>query len=251
MLTQEKKLQALREKQVQDEQILGLGIMSASAAHEMGTPLSTMATIVDDLTHDEDNSEVKEELNLLTNQIQKCKNIIARLSDKSKTAREQLILHDHSLAPKNNSNLSEQIRVLAENWMAYRPKIKFDYQINDEVIDSKLLITISLEQAIYNLLDNAADASLENGKDKVKLLAYYDKDILIIDIVDSGNGIIPEKQKYLGSKIQESNKENGLGWGMFLSNVSIERAGGRVQLLEIDKGGILTRIEFLGNRYNG
>jgi len=40
----------------------------------------------------------------------------------------------------------------------------------------------------------------------------------------------------------ESQKADGLGWGLFLSNASIERVGGEVHLIETSDGGTLTRI---------
>ena len=248
MLRQEKKLQALREKQVQDEQILGLGIMSASAAHELGTPLSTMAIIVDDLTHT-NNDELKDDMKLLSQQIKKCKNIIAILNDKSQTAKRQLAVQEGELNQEHDFNLVQRFKTIAENWMVYRPKIKFDYTIDEKIATKSLSVSISLEQAISNLLDNAADASLENASDLVELAIYLkDGKDVVIDIKDSGIGTSIEARRTLGTKIQETKKKNGLGWGVFLSNVSIERAGGSVQLLESENGGTLTRIVFTGDK---
>ena len=91
LLKQEKKLQQLREKNLQDEQILGLGIMSANAAHELGTPLSTMAIIIDDIQHSNISDEQQLDMNLLQQQIIRCRKIIGRLNDKSHHAQQQLL----------------------------------------------------------------------------------------------------------------------------------------------------------------
>jgi len=251
MLKQEKKIQAMREKHLQDEQILGLGIMSASAAHELGTPLSTMAIIVDDLKHSEDAQNLVQDMSLLNEQIVKCKNIIGGLSDRSRHAKQQLAEQQNVREKSQSADFVDQLNRIVENWLVYRPQIKVEQSIDDNISSNNLVISISLEQAITNLLDNAADASIENGKDLVWISIYLEENnSLIIDILDSGCGMISETKKSLGTQIQDSKKQDGLGWGVFLSNVSIERAGGSVQLLENKSGGTLTRIIFSEKKEN-
>ncbi len=242
MLRKEKQLQLLRERQLQDEQILGLGIMAASAAHELGTPLATMAIVIDDLAHEESTSEISNELQLLSKQIGVCKGIIGSLNDKSQHAKLQL-KEDNKHQPADPShNLNQQIAQILENWLVYRPNINLQQTWKSELPYSAPRFSISVEQAITNLLDNAADASLENNRQQVDLMIDLDKDNAVIDILDYGKGISVEKQKSLGLAIQDTDKQDGLGWGMFLSNVSIERVGGNIQLINSDKAGTLTRI---------
>ena len=91
MMKQEKQIQRLRENQLKDEQILSLGIMSASAAHELGTPLATMAIIIDDLQHDENVADrLHQDMELLASEINNCRNIISALNDKSRHTGTQL-----------------------------------------------------------------------------------------------------------------------------------------------------------------
>ncbi|PCJ47243.1 MAG: hypothetical protein COA74_11925 [Gammaproteobacteria bacterium] len=245
ILNQEKKIQQLREKQLQDEQILGLGIMSASAAHELGTPLSTMAIIVDDLQYDDLNSPYKADFTVLSEQVKKCKHIIATLQQRSRFSQQQISLQNDPLTAEN---LKQQLNTFFESWLVYRPKIKLNTRWDRTIDQIDFQFSISLEQAIINLLDNAADASLENQSDQVNVAISITGKKLIIDIADYGKGITNEAKKSLGQKIQHSNKRNGLGWGLLLSNVSIERVGGSVQLLERETVGSLTRIFIpLGN----
>ena len=81
-----------------------------------------------------------------------------------------------------------------------------------------------------NLMDNAADASVENGYHKIKMVVDCDDNNTVIEIIDYGKGLAKDGTDSLGSKIQDSDKANGLGWGMFLSNVSIERIGGSTDI---------------------
>lgn len=242
MLKQQKQIQLMREKHLQDEQILGLGIMSASAAHELGTPLSTMAIIIDDLQHAGFSGEQQRDMLLLGTQIDSCKKIIGALSEKSRDAQQQLSKHLRIDESEQSENFKTQLQAIVERWLVYRPGIRLEQKWKTDLSSYRQNISISLEQAVTNLLDNAADASLDNDNDNVELIIDTDDKTIFIDIYDFGQGISADKKQTFSTRIQPSNKQDGLGWGMFLSNVSIERVGGSVQLLENNPDGTLTRI---------
>ncbi|MBV1911547.1 MAG: ATP-binding protein [Kangiellaceae bacterium] len=242
MLRQEKQLQRLREKQLQDEQVLGLGIMAASAAHELGTPLSTMAIVVEDLQHQKVSPALSQDMKLLMTQIAVCKKIIGGLQDKSQHAKQQIAVDEsESLVPIQGQFEQSLISVI-DNWLVCRPNIQLKQSWRSNLDNKSVAIPISVEQAITNLLDNAADASLENQSDKIELTVDYNSHSVVIEILDYGAGIQAEQRSSLGLKIQQSQKSKGLGWGTFLSNVSIERAGGRIELGKSQWGGTITRI---------
>ena len=242
MLRQEKKIQALREKNLQDEQILGLGIMSANAAHELSTPLSTMAIIVEDIQHDKLTLALKEDMQLLDSQINKCKEIIAVLTDKSQLAQEQISLNEREQLRLQNNLFKKRLMTIIENWLVYRPQIIVEQSWQEGLSSIEQSISMSVEQAITNLLDNAADASVAEGNDHLTITVYKEKQSLIIDILDYGKGVSNEMKLSMGQQIQQTQKQDGLGWGLFLSNVSVERIGGKVQLVESNTKNTITRI---------
>lgn len=242
MLKQGKKIQSLREKQLKDEQILGLGIMSASAAHELGTPLATMEIIVDDLKHQNLPDNIKEDMGLLATQINKCREIIRGLNDKSNLTKSRLTQQNDETETSSKEKIKKQLQNTIENWLVYRPQMIVKQSWNDEIEALNYALPISVEQALSNLLDNAADASLANQNDQLEIKGYCQAQQIIIDIIDHGAGITLEQKQSLGASIYETDKKDGLGWGLFLSNASIERAGGKVELMDSAHGGTLTRI---------
>lgn len=241
MLNKEKKIQALREDQLKDEQILSLGIMAASAAHELGTPLSTMAIIVDDLAHEKLSSEMQSDMQLLLSQINTCRHILKSLNEKNTRARHQLV-HMQSNPSQGDQHFKSELQRVFQHWLVYRPQIQLTQQWSDDFAELKGYLALSVEQAVINLLDNAADASLANSSDQVALHCYCEQHQCVIEISDNGSGITPEIKQTLGVNIQPTQKVDGLGWGLFLSNASIERAGGSVQLIAHSSGGTLTRV---------
>ncbi len=242
MSKREKQIHRLREKQLKDEQILSLGIMASGAAHELATPLSTMAIIVEDINHETDVSEsLHQDMDLLSQQIDSCRNIIQNLREKSRHTRNQLVIQQEE-SEDSKQYLKQQLQLIIDNWLVYRPQIDLHQDWGSKFEAANIDLTISVEQAITNLLNNAADASLANSCDRVGVYCNIHQYQLIIEITDFGKGLTPEMRASLGANIQESRKSGGLGWGLFLSNASIERVAGEVHLLETESGGTLTRI---------
>ncbi len=242
MLVQENKIQNFREAQLKDEQILSLGIMSASAAHELGTPLSTMAIIVEDLKHQELPSSVNNDMDLLATQIANCRQIIQDLNDQSSYTRKQLTKQKVNDELTFRPLLKEQLELLINNWLVYRPQVQAQQFWSDEFCDINQFISISVEQALTNLLNNAADASLDNHSDIVEIKGMLKNKQLVIEIKDYGKGLSEDIKSSLGASIQDTKKDGGLGWGLFLTNASIERVGGKVRLIESEAGGTITQV---------
>lgn len=237
MLQQEKKIQRLNEKQLKDEQLLSLGIMSASAAHELGTPLSTMAVVIDDLKHSELDQVFQEDLEILSNQIDASRQIIQSLSQKSQATKKRL-----NEEQSDDRQFKELLTQTFDHWLVYRPQMIMEQKWDESLTSIKHPLPISVEQAITNLLDNAADAGLENGSDKIQVNCFIEQNNILINILDDGKGITEEVQNSIGASLAKTEKKEGLGWGLFLSNAGIERVGGKVQLANRAEGGTATTI---------
>ncbi|MET1256178.1 ATP-binding protein [Aliikangiella maris] len=242
LVQQEKKMQMFREKQLKDEQILSLGIMSASAAHELGTPLSTMAIIVDDLIYQNLQKDIHDDMTLLASQIGNCRQIIQSLSDRSRDLRQQLGKQQENNIYNNKMNLVTQFELMTERWLVYRPQIKLKCEWHPSLPNISYWLSISVEQALTNLLNNAADASLANQQDLVEMRVKTEKSALMIEITDFGEGFSDDIKESINHNIQETNKQDGLGWGLFLTNASIERVGGNVKILQSAEGGTITQV---------
>ncbi len=76
----ERELAAAREDALRNEQILSLGTLAAGAAHQLGTPLGTMAVVIRELELNHGgNAELKEDLLLLREQVDRCKQTISQI----------------------------------------------------------------------------------------------------------------------------------------------------------------------------
>lgn len=219
----------MREQQLRQERVLALGTLAAGAAHELGTPLSTMAVLLKDLEPEQAVSAKK--LQILRSQVDRCKQILSSISAASGELRAE---------SGSAQALDTYLQDLLQRWLSSRIGVKLQQHIGGSNPAPRIVIDQTLEQAILNILNNAADAS----PDDVQVDAHWTQDELSIDVADRGEGISSELASQAGNIIL-STKQDGLGLGLFLSYTTLQRLGGDVQLLKRDGGGAICRIRLL------
>ena len=224
-------LAAAREKLLRDERLIALGTLAAGAAHELGTPLGTMAILTNDLLQDypaDQDPDLHGQLETLQGQIQRCKSALSVISASSGIT--------HAVGG-GRLEIVAFLEDLVGQWVMHRPEVVVDLDIMDEADGKHILADETLRQAIASILDNAADASPES----VTMQALWDSRELLLRILDRGEGLHPVASNSIGDP-QHSTKEHGLGLGLFLAHASIQRLGGDVKLFERDGGGVCTEI---------
>lgn len=226
---QEAMLIKARESELRDRQIVELGTLAASTAHEIGTPLGTMNLLVSEMQSElvDAPAQVSQDLALLKSQIDRCK---AALSNLSASAGAINVSSGH-VKP-----VSSFLTAVLSEWQIVRADVELSTKWGDSRV-GVILDDRTLTQAIMNILDNAADVSPSD----VIWEARWDKQELMMDICDRGHGLSKDFKLQLG-KSQFNHQEQGLGLGLFLSHAIIERFGGTVSLINREGGGMITRI---------
>ena len=223
--TRDRELSALREKQLRDERIVALGTQAALAAHELATPLATIQTTAHELAVEFANDpDIGADCRLLEKQAQACKRILTQLAARAQDS-----------APVTQP-LDAWLAALIERWQVLRP----DARITPRLPPDRRAFTPpdGLEQAILNVLNNAADAS----PDAVEFGAEANRDALVIDIADRGPGFTPEQQALAGHVLFSGKPGRGWGMGLALTHATLERLGGSLTLAEREGGGTRVRI---------
>lgn len=221
----DQELSALREKQLRDERILALGTQAALAAHELATPLATIQTTAHELAGEFANDpDIGEDCRLLEKQAQACKRILTRLATRAQDTQPAARPVDAWLAE------------LIERWQVLRPDAQLVPNLSAGQRDFEP--PDGLEQAILNLLNNAADAATT----PVEFSAAIMDDALVIDIADRGPGFSPEQKAQAGRVLFSGKAGRGWGMGLALTHATLERLGGNVTLSERDGGGTRVRI---------
>ena len=255
---QEQALAAAREQALRDERLVALGTLAASTAHELGTPLGTMALLVEEL--DEvlggEAAEVRGQLDTLRAQIERCKGALSNLSASLEAPYSPLgawddgeviwvssgddagPAHGVQLGGGGVMPIDHYLADVLTEWRRVRPgaAIETDWKGSRPV--PQILADRTLTQAVTNILDNAADVS----RQAIEWSANWDANRVDMEIRDSGPGLTAQAEESVGKR-PYTEKAEGLGLGLFLAHGIIERFGGRVTLANRRGGGVTTHIE--------
>ena len=222
-------LAAARETALRSERVVALGNLAAGAAHELGTPLATMAVVVGDLAADRSlPPQAKSDVELVLTQVQECKRIITRLAARAGSSRAEAV------QPVSADLWIEQ---LVERWRRQRPQIVPDVLIDGAIPGPRIAADATLEQALLNLFNNAADAS----PSQVAIRAGWDPQQVRVQILDRGCGIPPEISERLGRDLV-STRDEGAGMGVVLALSAIEQSGGTLSITDRADGGTLALV---------
>jgi two-component system sensor histidine kinase RegB len=222
-------LAAARETALRNERVVALGNLAAGAAHELGTPLATMAVVVGELAADPSLSpQVKSDVDLALAQVRECKRIITRLAARAGSSRAEAV------QPVSADAWIEQ---LVERWRRQRPQVVPDVRIEGAIPGPRIAADVTLEQALLNLFNNAADASPGH----VGIHAGWDSQHIQVDVLDRGQGIPLEISGRLGLDLVSTRDEGG-GMGVVLALSAVEQSGGTLSFTSRAGGGTLAKV---------
>lgn len=226
----DKDLALAREQALRNEQIIALGTLAAGAAHELGTPLATMAVVTGELQDEyKENREFQDNIRILRDQITQCKHTLTQLLADAGQARAE---------EGSGQAVDSFLRQVLDKWQLMRPSVQFTYRGSGVEPAPQILNTQLLSQSILNLLNNAADASLKH----IEIEVSWNYQELHLQILDYGDGLTGEAVQRAGQPFFTSKASGqGFGIGLFLANANIERFGGKVRLTN-RVGGACTQV---------
>lgn len=218
-----------RERALRDEQLVALGTLATGAAHELGTPLATMGIVTSELQRRNNLPEpVYKKMQILHSQVLRCKEALSVISASAGAVQAE------GGSVVTVRTFIEQVISL---WKSQRINTDLRTSLQKNLPHATILNERTLQQSIINLLNNAADASPHS----LQLNASWNSDELSIEILDRGPGLHPDTTQTIGQQ-QQSNKEHGMGLGLFLTHATIQRLGGQIDLFDRQGGGTCTHI---------
>ncbi|ASK19070.1 MAG: ATP-binding protein [Vreelandella alkaliphila] len=225
----DKALSRTREAALRNEQVLAVATQAAGTAHELGTPLSTMAVLLNEMYQDAPNdSPLQQDIAILRQQVDVCKSRLQHLvatADRRRMAEPEILDAELWLA------------AVVQRWLVIRPDVSHFFDVAEKRGRPWLAVDATLDQALTNLLNNAADANPE----QIAIRLDWQDESVVIDIRDHGPGIAMSIADQLGDTFI-STKSKGMGIGLFLTHATINRFGGGVSLYNHPEGGTLTEV---------
>ena len=222
------RLAGLRQRALEEEHIVRMGLLASGAAHELSTPLSTMAVILGDWQHMpalKSESGVLEDMEEMQRQVKRCKSIVTGILLSAGEAR--------GVAPEETT-VCTFLDELVEEWRTTRSPHAFDY-VNAFGEDLPIVSDEALKQTLCNVLDNALEASPH----WVSLKVTRNQETLVLVISDAGPGFSEEMLENIGKPYQSSKGKAGSGLGLFLVVNVIRTLGGTVAARNAPSGAVV------------
>jgi two-component system sensor histidine kinase RegB len=196
--------------------------LAAAAAHELGTPLSTILVTAKELERAIDQtSPHADDVRLLREQAQRCRDILAKLTELSANEAEPFGRVPLSALIEEVALPHRNFGVLIEVIMPHDPDGQPVAARNPAIL-----------YGLGNLLENAVDFARE----RVELAALWTTQEVVVTISDDGPGFAPEVMDRIGEPYVRSSRRRrmyggettGLGLGFFIAKTLLERSGATV-----------------------
>lgn len=210
--------------------------LAAAAAHELGTPLATVALVVREMASQSNADEAfKEDLNLLEQSVERCRSILGKLSAPSGLSGQQMDI----------SSPVELAEIAASSHRLYGVDISVEGEGQDP--PPKCQRSPGILYGLGNLIENAVSFA----EKAVVIRTNWTKSTVTITIADDGRGFSPNVlarigQPYLSERDRARRKQEtggGLGLGLFIARSLLERSRASLQFGNADppkKGAIVT-----------
>jgi two-component system sensor histidine kinase RegB len=232
-----------------EHRLAALGALATAAAHELGTPLGTIAVVARELERAlPENSGEVEDVRLLRQQAERCRAIIARLANP-----EEALVGATARLP-----LGAFLDDIAAHHRGEDVAITVSVAVTKDSAVPQVWRAPELLHGLGNIIENAADFANAT----VAVSARWDEQFLDISVADDGPGFAPEIFEALGEPYITSrpghhalvetdmgpqgplDEHEGMGLGFFIAKILLEQTGGLVQAENPPGGGAMVSIRW-------
>jgi two-component system sensor histidine kinase RegB len=214
-----------------EQQLSALGGLAAAAAHELGSPLATIAVTARELANSvPPDSPLAEDIAELVSESQRCREILRSLSQKGES-------EEHT--PFTRMPLSNLLETVADS-CRHRPGVTVTSMIERAThlsLEPQLVPTPELRHALANLIDNA----IQFAEHEVRIVVSLDPEQVEVRVEDDGAGFPAEVLELLGEPyLSTRNEAGGLGLGIFIAQTLLARTGATLQFGNLGRGARVT-----------
>ena len=211
-----------------ESRLAALGNQAASIAHQLGTPVSTIATIVSDWKNDPAMHAQAREMNILSAQVQSITDTLGQL-------RDQIEVNPRHNADAQMIKPSEWLQATLGIWRTRNPQHEVRLMPSIASIAGEFKVRKELlELGLITLLDNAAQSQQRASvSEPLQVGMQCDEVSMTLFVNDAGQGIDTDLLPKIGQQLFQA---NGQGMGLFLLANLLEREGGKLGLRNLNPG---------------
>ncbi|HEX2812336.1 MAG TPA: ATP-binding protein [Sphingopyxis sp.] len=222
-------LAASRQRAAEEDHIVRMGLLASGAAHELGTPLSTLSVLIGDWKSAPDlaKAELQDDLADMDAAVRRCKAIVSGILMSAGEAR--------GIAPEMTTMRTFLGDIVADHAARFAGHIDLSDRFGADVA---IVSDPALRQVIGNVIDNAAEVS----PDWIGITASRDGETVVIEIADHGPGFAEAMLDGFGQPYRSTKGRPGGGLGLFLLVNVLRKLGGWASAENRDAGGAVVRI---------
>lgn len=227
-------LAALRQQAAEEDHIIRMGLLASGAAHELGTPLSSISVILGDWSREPaiaNDPDMAADLADVRRELARCKMIVSGILMSAGEVR--------GIDPAV-TGVRAFIEDIAGEW---RARMSGELRLIDQVAqDVPIIADPGLRQVIGNVIDNAAEVSPHLVVIEAWLEGVGAEAVLVLTVSDRGPGFPPEMLGRIGQPYTSSKGRDGGGLGLFLVVNVLRKLGGNVAVENRPGGGASVQL---------
>lgn len=217
-----------------EQRVSAVGALAAAAAHELGSPLATIAVVAKELARElPADSPHAEDAALLLSQSERCRHILAELAQQPE---------EDGSSPYTSLPISALVEAAGTPY--HDARVRLIFATTGDSADDEPLVRRSPE--IMHGLNNLIQNAVQFARHEVSVTIFWDRGVVTVEVADDGPGFPPHLLGRLGEPYlsTRAGDPDHMGLGIFIAQSLLERSGATLNFDNLVDGGAHVAISW-------
>jgi two-component system, sensor histidine kinase RegB len=221
-----------------EQQLSALGGLAAAAAHELGSPLGTIAVAARELAREVPvDSPFAEDIQLLISETARCRDILAELAQRS----DSDVSHSFERIP-----FDATVEFAATRHANDRIELHFDVEGGQGAAKGAPAPMMIHRPEVVHGIGNLVQNAVQFANQRVEVVTRWSENDIIVTIRDDGPGFPGRLLERLGEPYVSARDGDGehMGLGIFIAQTLLQRTGAKLEFSNLDRGGAQVAVRW-------